>query len=129
MNERDDRQSSDKERRSKGSTRRTVLWAVCGLYLLYLAYGLLQGYFSGAAAAEGSAMLSLIAGVLFALAGLALVVLAARQGFQAMRENAQEMARIEEEDRKAEEERRLREAETDEDDDDVTEADGEERTE
>ena len=120
---------SQSERRGKGGGRRTVLWAACGLYLIYLAYQLLRDYFSGAAAADGSEMLCLIAGIIFALVGVGLVVLAARQGFLTMRENAQEMARVEEEDRQAEEARRLREADADEDDDDVTEADGEERTE
>lgn len=129
MNERDTQQSSHNAGRGKGGGRRTVLWAACGLYLIYLAYGLLQGYFNGSAAAEGHAGLSLGAGIFFGLAGLVLVVMAARQGFVSMRENAQEMARVEEEDRAAEESRRLREADADEDDDDVTEADGEERSE
>lgn len=122
-------QDSQSERRGKGSGRRTVLWAACGLYLIYLAYQLLRDYFTGVAAESGSETLCIIAGIIFALAGVVLLVLAARQGFLAMRENAQEMARVEEEDRQAEEARRLREAEADEDDDDVTEADGDEKTE
>ena len=122
-------QDSQPERRGKGGGRRTVLWAACGLYLIYLAYNLLRDYFTGAAAESGSEALCIIAGIIFALAGVVLVVLAARQGFLTMRENAQEMARVEEEDRLAEEARRIREAEADEDDDDVTEADDEERTE
>ena len=116
-------QDSQPERRNKGNTRRTVIWAVCGLYLIYLAYQLLRDYFTGAAAAAGSETLCLVAGSIFAVAGVFFVVLAARLGFISMRENAQEMRRIEEEDRLAEEARRLREAEDDEDDDDVTEAD------
>lgn len=126
MNERDSRQpGSEQEHRGKGGGRRTVLWAACGLYLIYLAYNLLRDYASGAAAKEGSEALCLVGGVIFVLVGIFLVVLAARQGFLSMRENAQEMARVEEEDRQAEEARRLREADADEDDDDVTEADGE----
>lgn len=130
MNERDSRQpGSGQEHRGKGGGRRTVLWAACGLYLIYLAYNLLRDYASGAAAKEGSEVLCLVGGVIFVLVGIFLVVLAARQGFLSMRENAQEMARVEEEDRQAEETRQLREADADEDDDDVTEADGDNRTE
>ena len=117
------------ERHKQWTNRRTILWIACGAYLIYLAYGLLQGYVSGEAAESNAEVISLVGGVIFALAGVALVVLGARMGFLAMRENAQEMARVEEEDRQAEEQQRLREAEADEDDDDVTEADGGNRTE
>lgn len=120
MNEQDSRRSKG----NKSSNRHSILWAICGAYLLYLAYKLLGDYFSGAAAEAGSEMICIIGGGAFVLVGLFLLIVAARQGFRAMQENAREMARVEEEDRLAEENaRRIREAEADEDDDDVTEAD------
>ena len=125
MNERETQQSSQSgKNKGRISNRRTILWAVCGLYLIYLAYGLLKSYFTGVAA-PNEETLCVVAGSAFAVIGLVMIVMAARQGFQAMRENAAEMARIEEEDRQAEEAKRLREADADEDDDDVTEADEE----
>ena len=123
MNEQDSRKSPAEPEQgggksNKNSGRRPILWAVCGAYLLYLAYQLLKDYFSGAAAETGSETICIIGGGAFVLIGLFLVVVALRQGFQIMRENAQEMARVDEEDRQAAEEaRRLREAEDEEDDD------------
>ena len=114
----DKTEAEQPKREERRQRRNPIWWGLCGAYLLYLAYQLLKDYFSGAAAETGSETICIIGGGAFVLIGLFLVVVALRQGFQIMRENAQEMARVEEEDRQAAEEaRRLREAEDEEDDD------------
>lgn len=124
MNKRDEHQLETTDSPADGeqpqktrsrSSRMPIWWGVCGLYLLYLAYNLLQGYLNGEAQTTRDIAVCLGGAAAFAIIAAVLLVMAVRQGLRSMRESAEDMRRVAEEDRLEAERRAAEEAEDDED--------------
>ena len=102
------------DRPDEGQTRRSnriyFWWGICGAYLLYLAYSLLQSYLNGETETTRDVVVCLGGAGLFTVAAAVLLTLAIRHAVRAMRQSAEDMRRVADEDRAAEEARR-REAE------------------
>ena len=77
------------------STRRPILWGVCGAYLAYTGFDLLQNYFSGEFTAQKDVLLCTIGGGAFLIIGVVLVIQALRMGMAVLRAQAAEYDRIE----------------------------------
>ena len=106
-----DRPAEEQPKREERRQRRNpIWWGLCGAYLLYLAYSLLQSYRNGETTSAADAAVCLGGAILFALSAALLLFLAIRQGIQQMRQSAEDLRRVAEEDRLAEEARRQAEA-------------------
>ena len=103
------------DRPDEGQTRRSnriyFWWGICGAYLLYLAYSLLQSYLNGETETTRDVVVCLGGAGLFTVAAAVLLTLAIRHAVRAMRQSAEDMRRVADEDRAAEAARRRREAE------------------
>ncbi len=98
---------------SKRQTRRIVLWVMCGVYLIYLAFQLLRMLDS---AVGSERTISIVGSVVVLIVGAALLFLAARTGIQSFKRSVQAMAAEQDALEAAEEN------EADEEDDEVDEA-------
>lgn len=82
--------------------RNTLLWVVCGGYLLYLAFGLIKGIIDGETSGTSGYVVSIAGGIIFGLVGIFLLYLSIRNAIRSFKASVVAMTEAEEAEAEAE---------------------------
>lgn len=86
----------DQAKAPSKQNRNTLLWVVCGGYLLYLAFGLIKGIIEGETTGTSGYVVSIAGGVIFGLVGIFLLYLSIRNAIRSFKASVVAMTEAEE---------------------------------